>query len=92
MPLIGRVSTARPSTRRNSSGDADTTATPGQRVAEDAHPGVRRGIEPGERGEERERVGRAVEREPAGEVHLVALAGGEQRVDARDELGVLVGE
>ena len=29
VPLIGRVSTSRPSSRRNNSGDADTTATPG---------------------------------------------------------------
>jgi len=65
--------------------------TPGTASPKTHTTGVRCRIESGERGEECVRVGRAVEREPASEVHLVALAGCEERVDASDEHRVLVG-
>ena len=48
-----------------------------------------RGILADQRGEERVGVGRGIERDPAGEIDLVALAGCEQFVDAADEVCVL---
>ena len=62
---------------------------PWQRLAEDAHARMGGRIEARKRGEERVGIGRGVEREPAGQVHLVALAGQEERVYSSDEHRVL---
>ena len=64
--------------RRKRSGDAETTAMPAAELAGVQQREVRRRVRARERVVQRDRVERVVAREPAGEVHLVALAGAEQ--------------
>ena len=89
VPLIGRVSTRRPSTRRKRSGDADTTATstPGTSAPVRRNDACGAGLPVSSAHHSATGSAGRGAREPAGQVHLVAVAGLDE-VDDRADAGL----
>ena len=84
VPLIGRVSTATTVDAQEQLRRGRHERHTGQRVAERAHRRVRGGVLARQGREQCDRFGRDVEREATREIDLVALARGQQFVNARD--------